>query len=400
MATARGAPPGFFPLDRELDLVPGSPWSAQARQIIVRLGTEVPFERGPALVALLTGMQVSASTIRTLTEAAGATLVAVEEAERERITRTMPAAPMGASAQQVSVDGAMVPLVGGVWREVRTLVVGAIEPTETGNRKARALSYLSRMTDAETFSEVAIIELHRRGTEHARVAAIADGAGWCQQFFDDHVPTAVRILDFPHAVEHLSTVAQAVFGSGTAATSEWLGTQRAALRDGDPDDVLVAIAALPVASASDPAAAQIVRDRELAYFTTRREQIAYATFVAAGLPIGSGAVESANKLVVEERLKGAGMHWSADHVDAMLALRCALCSTRWDDAWTALTTFQPPRRPPSLPPRPPARPDAPTPALPHRPAAPPMIVNGKPTMNHPWKQGFRARNAVASTKNR
>src|SRR5713101_10199303 len=61
--------------------------------------------------------------------------------------------------------------------------------------------------------------------------------------------------------------------------------------------------------------------------------LAYATFQARGYPIGSGSVESANKLVVESRMKGAGMRWGEQHVNARLALRNVACSDRWRQAW-------------------------------------------------------------------
>ena len=403
MATARVVTPGLIRLDRERELMPHSPWSNRARAIIVRVGTEVPCERGPALVALLTGLPFSVSTMRAITDAAGGALVAGETTERDRIMRTLRDAPAGAPAQQVSVDGAMVPLVGGVWREARTLAVGVIETTGTGERHTSALSSLSRMTDAERFSDVAIGEIHRRGTEHARVVvAVADGAGWCQQLFDDHVPSAVWMLDFPHAVAHLSAAAQAVYGSGTAATSERLGTQRHALLRGDPDTVLAAIAALPIASAADPTEAERVRERALAYWTTRRSQIDYARFVAAGLPIGSGVVERASTLVVEARLKGAGMHWAAAHVDPMLALRCALWSDRWNEGWRALTR-QLSAVPVSMSPSPSAPKPAqitspPSGAMPPpvaRPRPVPKVVNGRPTNDHYWKRGFNLRNPTS-----
>jgi hypothetical protein len=69
------------------------------------------------------------------------------------------------------------------------------------------------------------------------------------------------------------------------------------------------------------------------YLRKRAGQRQYPTYRAQGLPIGSGPVESANKLVVEDRLKGAGMHWERGHVDPMLALRNAVCSDRWAEAW-------------------------------------------------------------------
>ena len=60
-----------------------------------------------------------------------------------------------------------------------------------------------------------------------------------------------------------------------------------------------------------------------AYLATRQEHMRYATFTAAGYPIGSGCVESAHKLVVEARLKGAGMHGHASM--SIRSWRCAAC---------------------------------------------------------------------------
>jgi hypothetical protein len=60
----------------------------------------------------------------------------------------------------------------------------------------------------------------------------------------------------------------------------------------------------------------------------------YPAFQAAGWPIGDGAVESGNKLVVEARLKGSGMHWARSHVDPLLALRNLACNDRWDEGWS------------------------------------------------------------------
>lgn len=79
----------------------------------------------------------------------------------------------------------------------------------------------------------------------------------------------------------------------------------------------------------------------LGYLAKRLEQIQYRQFRDAGLPIGSGIVESANKVVVEARLKGAGMRWKDEHVDPMLALRNAICSSgRWANSWCLLSTYR------------------------------------------------------------
>ena len=64
--------------------------------------------------------------------------------------------------------------------------------------------------------------------------------------------------------------------------------------------------------------------KKVAYLQKREKQMQYREYQAAGWPIGSGMVESANKIVVEARLKGAGMHWDPAHVNKMLILRNAL----------------------------------------------------------------------------
>ena len=94
-----------------------------------------------------------------------------------------------------------MPLRGGVWAEVKTLVIGEVlAPTsETTTARTTAHSYFSRLTDAATFADLASVEIERRGVERARaVCAVQDGADWLQGFVDGHRQDAVRILDFAH----------------------------------------------------------------------------------------------------------------------------------------------------------------------------------------------------------
>ena len=73
------------------------------------------------------------------------------------------------------------------------------------------------------------------------------------------------------------------------------------------------------------------------YLFNHRHRLRYQQFREAGYPLGSGTVESACKLVMQERMKQAGMRWSRDGAQAMLALRSVLLSERWDEVWTTLT---------------------------------------------------------------
>lgn len=399
MPPAHAAAAGFSPLDQTLELLAQTPLTPQVLEGLIRLGAALPFEQVPELLAFFTGVTVSVETVRRWTEAAGQVQLDRETAALEELVRTLPTPPTGPPVQQLSADGALVPLVGGAWAEVKTLVVGTVCPSADGAR-AGALSYFSRLTDAASFSWHVTLETHRRGTLTAgTVVAVQDGADWLQGLVDLQRPDAVRILDFPHALGHLGTVAQAVFGVGTAEASEWLGQQAHALRHDDPAVVLADLADLVGAvrsgsqRAAQPSAAE---DGEacLRYRHSRIAQIQYAHFAAQGYPIGSGSVESANKVLVEARLKGSGMRWARPNVNRVLVLRCLARNDRWSEAWPAIWQGlrQRQQRPPRARPAPVAAtvvaPSAPLPAPPpvERPPRPKTVVNGKPTVDHPWRR--------------
>ncbi|MHB0869280.1 MAG: ISKra4 family transposase [Chloroflexota bacterium] len=342
---------GFSPLDEELHLLPGE-FSPTVVESMVRLGAWMPFRPGSAMIDHFTKVKVSEATVRRNTEGAGGAYVEVQAAEVEALKREMPESPEGPALQQISVDGAMVPLVGGRWAEVKTLAIGTVKREVVGQAtgfagarsgglevRTEELSYFSRMADHESFGQQALVEIYRRGTEKAgTVCGVNDGAEWEQGFLDYHRPDAVRILDWGHSSEYIAKAGQAVYGLGTAETSEWVGEQLHELKTGDPDKVLAALRGL---EKEVDERVEVGRREEvlkvvtgsLEYLEKRREQIAYAEFLRAGYPIGSGVVESANKLVVEARLKGSGMHWADEQVDPMLALRNVVCSDRWEEAW-------------------------------------------------------------------
>jgi hypothetical protein len=342
------------------------------------VGTWLPFGRASAEVARLTGVQVPESTLRRLTEGAGRAYERVQTAQVAQLEQEAPPPPTGPAVQALSVDGAMVPLLGGAWAEVRTLAIGTVQARQPGQRvrpqqtvETTELSYFSRLTDHATFTRLALVETQRRGTETAgTVCALFDGALWIQDFVDHHRPAAVRILDWPHAVGYLGAVARALYGVETPPAKAWLAEQKGTLLHGEPLHILEGLAALqallapvaageqerlawtlPGAGPSDPpwqgmlgrdaaVAALAVVTESLEYLRKREAMLRYADFRAAGYPIGSGSVESANKLLVQARLKGAGMRWAPASVNPMLALRTIAYSDRWAEAWPLIVTAQ------------------------------------------------------------
>jgi hypothetical protein len=305
------------------------------QQAVVRLGTWLPFERAAEELEYLLGVRLSEPRVRRLTEKAGAAMVAVQEAEVECLEREAPLAPTGPALQLLSVDGAMVPLVGREWTEVKTLALGEVTielEARSGEQviKTSELSYFSRCLESDEFARQALVETHRRGVERAqRVGAVCDGAEWEQKFIDYHRLDAVRILDFPHATEYVAASGRCVYGEGSAEFTHWFEQQRHKLRHGEEAAVLAELRRL----AQQAPGSRKLLEEKLQYLTKRREMIRYAEFVAAGYPIGSGSVESANKVVIQARMKQAGMHWARAHVNPMAALRNVACNERWEEAW-------------------------------------------------------------------
>ena len=171
---------------------------------------------------------MSKATVRRATEKSGEAYVELQTAQVETPEKEMPEAAQGPSLQQLSVDGAMVPMLHKEWAEVKTLALGTIgEPVLEDGRwtvHGKEMSYFSRLADHQSFARLATVETHRRGTERAgEVCAVVDGAEWEQKFIDLHRPDAVRILDWGHGAQYLAKAGQAAFGAGTAAASEWLG---------------------------------------------------------------------------------------------------------------------------------------------------------------------------------
>jgi hypothetical protein len=168
---------------------------------MARLGTWMPFRAAQRELAFFLGVEVAEATVRQITEQAGAAQVQVQAAEVEALLRERPDCPVGPEMQLLSLDGALIQLVTGEWKEVKTLAVGEVgkakkKPEEEEQVQTTALSYFSRMSEAANFQQEALGELYRRGVEKAEtVCAVSDGADWIQKWVDYHRKDAVRILD-------------------------------------------------------------------------------------------------------------------------------------------------------------------------------------------------------------
>src|SRR5690242_4219923 len=159
MACAQLVRRAFFPLDEQLALLPGC-LTPLLQDHLARLGSWMPFAQAAALLGSFSHTLVSESTAQRHTETIGLAYEAVQLAEVERIERDWPDVEQGPHKLVLSADGAMVPLLGGEWAEVKTLVVAEVgELVERGQERVvptHNLSYFSRLSDAETFQRLTL----------------------------------------------------------------------------------------------------------------------------------------------------------------------------------------------------------------------------------------------------
>ena len=202
-------------------------------------------------------------------------------------------------------------------------------------RDPDSTSYVGTMGDCRQSGAQLRAEAIRRGLALAQILVfLGDGAAWIWENARLYFPTAIQILDFYHAVEHLGVLARALFGDGEFGTAQqtiWASE----LKRSDAQAILDQANRLLAASSDLDESRQETARREIAYFTTHIERTRYGYFRSQGYFIGSGVIEAGCKAVIGRRLKQSGMFWGEAGAENILQLRCLLKSPHFEAAWQA-----------------------------------------------------------------
>jgi hypothetical protein len=191
---------------------------------------------------------------------------------------------------------------------------------------------------AEGFTRASVVEWQRRGGDNAHtVVAIQDGASWIQGVIDYHCPQATRVIDFAHAVGYVAVVGRAIYGPETAAFHRWYGRMSRQLGHQPPQRTVNELRLLQRQHPDHPEADEIAT--AIRYLEKRLPMIDYPHFRRQQVPIGSGIVESGHKVVMQKRMKQAGMRWAEANLNPMLALRVALSNQTWNHSWREIEAW-------------------------------------------------------------
>src|SRR5579863_6164698 len=172
-------------------------------------------------------------------------------------------------------------------------------------------------------------EALREGLGRARQTLyLGDGAPWVWNLKQDRWNSAVGLLDFYHASEHLWNLGRALHGEKQPALSQWVEPLRHQLRHGQEKQALRQIAQLKKRRGE----AGKVIEREQNYFATHAARMNYQAVARRGWPIGSGAVESACRQK-QCRFKRCGQFWTKEGFRNLCALDQARRNRHWDELW-------------------------------------------------------------------
>jgi len=224
------------------------------------------------------------------------------------------------------------------WREPKLLILYEVD--ERGRLKAGTKPWIDgTFGGPDEAMELLAFHLHRLGAGAAAVVTfVADGAPWIWERLDwvqQRVGLADgqvrRVLDWCHTLHNVSLALEAL-GLAEAERRRLYLKMRRWLRRGWPGLVV-----RELEKQGEGRGWPAALDQPLGYVTKHMAagHLAYAKFREQGLPLGSGAVESAIRRVINLRLKGPGLMWLEDNAEGALVLRAAALTSRWEEtlAW-------------------------------------------------------------------
>jgi len=182
--------------------------------------------------------------------------------------------------------------------------------------------YTAHLGGHKEFTKTLDALIDKYGNLGKRLIFVSDGATWIKNWIEDAFPKAVSILDYYHACEHLHEFSKSLF-TDKAKEKIWTDKQKEWLLKGKVKTVISNIKR--VGQNSVPA------NQLISYYSKNKNRMQYQDYVKMGCGIiGSGAIESAHRTVVQKRMKQSGQRWSWKGAQHMLNLRVVRKNNDWN----------------------------------------------------------------------
>lgn len=185
--------------------------------------------------------------------------------------------------------------------------------------------YLTQMGGYKSFTQKMEALIEDYTIKQEQMIFLSDGAPWLRNWIADAFPQAVSILDFYHLMEHVYNFSETFFQDKQAAM-QWAEAQKELFLQSEAAEVVINLEGLPAKGQKQRTKAKL-----LAYLDANFERLDYKHYQSIGCGIiGSGAIESAHRTVVQKRMKLSGQRWSKQGAKNMLNLRTVYMNNQWD----------------------------------------------------------------------
>lgn len=328
---------GIYPLDEALELSPAIKQD-DIQSVGVFLATEVSYGVASETYHRCTGQEFCEhglhQSVNRVAEGLGILDVCPSKAEVEEKIARIGEGKRWRPVMMMTLDGAQEPVRPepsprkgkrgkGDWKEVKGFRLYLIDE----DRIEHLISWHQmgdnhKIADAlRTIKEAGLIPI-----EKVRLCVVADGADWIWNRVEELFPDARQVMDFYHCSEYLHKVAAAQYGKGSEKAQEWVYATLVRLSLSEQTQVIGGLKRMKPASEE----AKKLIDNAIEHLTKHSGRLDYASARRGGYHIGSGAIESANKMICHGRLKRTGAWWYPTCANNILKLRCAKYNGTYD----------------------------------------------------------------------
>jgi hypothetical protein len=318
---------GFYPVDRMLDLPEEGELTAEMEKRVLDFALNDVYGECAARWALHYDEPISENLLRRVVDRVGRECEAADQGRLQQELK--PPAEEAAHVLVIEVDGSQLPIRGAEpWKEAKVGLTYRQDP-DTHRPVKGSARYVAVVGGQAEFAPVLEEALHIENIDAAySVVWVGDGAPSNWTLADQLAPDAVQILDWYHALEHAMTCGKVLLGEDSPWLPAWQARAETLLAEGDPEAMLEELmACVPLAEKRRGRDRVDSLDDLVRYYRNNTHRMKYRLYREHHFPIGSGAIESAHKHLLQTRMKRAGQRWAMRNARKMARLRAAYRTT-------------------------------------------------------------------------
>lgn len=328
---------GYAPFDRELGINDKHKITGGLKETICDFAQRMSsFEEASYMMEKYLNVKVSAFLAQQVSEEVGQKLFDEEKQEAEYLYKNQYEAISSIPESQkkgriyIEADGSMLLIRGEGYKEIKVGMVFKDNMILNRNKERHIIvekDYVACLGTAEEFKKMLWATAIKNGFyDVAEVVILGDGAKWVWNAARELFPEAVFILDYYHFEEHVYECANVMYPEDELSRKRWSKKIIDGFMEGKIEKTLKHLNADKY---SDEQVSIKVSNLK-GYLNNNKDKMNYKEYRKKGYFIGSGAIESAHKHVIQQRLKLAGMRWNKSGAQYISTLRATSKSNRWN----------------------------------------------------------------------